>query len=63
MEDVLGDLDSKLEDFVKVKNKVRGFRREVTSKYNSLNLPDPQDMASLIEKFKEAHPDVILYKD
>jgi hypothetical protein len=63
MEDVLKDLDRKLEDFVKVKDEVRGFRKEITSKYNNLNLPDPQDVASLIEKFKEAHPDIILNKD
>jgi hypothetical protein len=58
MEDVLKEMDQRLDDFVQVRDEVRGFRKEIRSKYQNLNLLEPQEVASLIEKFR--HLGIIL---
>ena len=60
MEEVLKELDSQLDKFVGVRQEVRDFHKEVRNKYQALNLPKPQEVASLIEKFKAVHLGIIL---
>ena len=52
MEDILNQLDDKLNDFGSLNQEVRDFNKEAKSRYESLNLPCPNEVASLIEKFK-----------
>lgn len=60
MEDVLKELDEKLDNFVGVRQEVWDFHKEVKRKYQALSLLEPQEVMSLIEKLKSIHPSIIL---
>ena len=62
MEDILNQLDDKLNDFGSLKQEVREFNKEAKSQYEALNLPQPDEVASLIEKFKVVYSDIISKK-
>ena len=63
MEDVLNQLDDRLNDFRSLKQEVRDLNKEAKSRYEALNLPQPDEVASLIEKFKEMYSDIISKRD
>ena len=62
MEDILNQLDDKLNDFGSLKQEVRDFNKEAKSQYEALNIPQPDEVASLIEKFKAMYLDIISKK-
>ena len=49
-----------MKDFVEVRKEVLDYNKEVRDKYQNLNLPEPQDIAYVIDKFKVTHPNIIL---
>ena len=60
MEDVLKQLDEKLDDFVALRQEVREFSKELKIKYLALDLPETKEVAFLTEKIKVAYLDIIL---
>lgn len=60
IEEVLLELDTKLEDFVLTRIEVSNYGKLVKSKYGDLDLLETTQVMEIIKKFKGKHPDIIL---
>lgn len=49
IEEVLKELDFKMDDFVKARKNVYDYHREVRRKHMALELPKPHEIASIIK--------------
>ena len=62
LEDILNKLDDMLNDFWAIRQEVQDFNKEAISQYEALNLPQLDEVASFIEKFKAVYPNIISKK-